>query len=185
MHRSSKGCRLTTASLAGAAALAAHAQQMPNPYGENVAVEAARRAAAAAIAEAKRNGWTVAAAVVDTGGDLVYFEKIDGTQHGSTHVAQEKARSSVMFKRPTKAFEDSVKGQAVNLLGLPGAVPLEGGVPIVVSGKIVGALGVSGATSAQDGQCARAGVEAIAGQGGRAEGTAPPPQQGAPPPAKK
>jgi glc operon protein GlcG len=163
MHLTWNAYRVAFASLAAAAAFAARAQQMPIPYGENVGVDVARKAAAAAIAEGKKNGWAVAAAVVDTGGDLVYFEKIDGTQHGSTRVSQEKARTSVQFKRPTKAFEDAVKGPAVNVLGLPGAVPVEGGVPLVVNGKIVGALGVSGATSAQDGQCAKAGADVIAG----------------------
>ena len=142
---------------------AALGQQLPNPYGEDVAVEQAHRAADAALAEARKNGWTVAAAVVDTHGELVFFERMENTQHGSVTVSQEKARSSARFKRPTKAFEDAVKGQNVNVLGLPGAVPLEGGVPILVGGKIVGALGVSGGTSAQDGQCARAGAEAISG----------------------
>jgi uncharacterized protein GlcG (DUF336 family) len=139
------------------------AQQLPNLYGADVDVETARAAAAAAIAEGRKNGWRVAAAVVDTHGDLVFFERMDGTQHGSTHVAQEKARASAQFKRPTKAFEDAVKGQNPNVLGLPGAVPLEGGLPILAGDRIVGAIGVSGATSAQDGQCARAGAEAIGG----------------------
>jgi uncharacterized protein GlcG (DUF336 family) len=139
------------------------AQQLPNPYGESIGVETARKAAAAAIAEGKKNGWRVAVAIVDTHGDLVYFERIDGTQYGSLHVAQEKARSSAQYKRPTKAFEDAVKGQSVNTLGLPGALPLEGGLPILAGDHIVGAIGVSGATSPQDGQCARAGAEAIGG----------------------
>jgi uncharacterized protein GlcG (DUF336 family) len=138
-------------------------QQLPNPYGEDIGVEQARKAADAALAEAHKNGWYVAAAVVDTHGELVYFVRMENTQHGSTHVSQEKARAAAQFKRPTKAFEDAVKGQNVNVLGLPGAVPLEGGIPILMNGKIVGALGVSGGTSAQDGQCAQAGVNAIAG----------------------
>jgi glc operon protein GlcG len=141
----------------------ARAQQLPNPYGESVGLEAARKAVDAALAEAKKNGWTVAAAVVDTHGDLVAFARMDNTQHGSTRVAEEKARSAARFKRPTKAFEDAVKGQGVNALGLSGAVPLEGGVPIIVSGKIVGAIGVSGATSAQDGTCAKAGADLLGG----------------------
>ena len=142
--------------------LAARGQQLPNPYGAEISVEVARRVVEATLAEAKKNGWTVAAAVVDTHGDLVYFVRMENTQHGSALVAHEKARASARFKRPTKAFEDAVKGQAVNVLGLPGAVPLEGGVPIVIDGKIVGAVGVSGATSAQDGQCAKAGLDALA-----------------------
>ncbi len=142
--------------------LAAPAQQMPNPYGPNIGLEAARKVVAAAIAEARRNGWTVAATVVDTGGNLVVFERIDGTQIGSIHVSEEKARSAVAFKRPTKAFEDAVTAGKVNFLGLPGALPLEGGVPLVVDGKIVGAIGVSGGTSQQDGICAKAGADTVA-----------------------
>ncbi len=143
------------------APLVAVAQQMPNPYGPSIDVETARRVAVAAIAEAKRNGWTVAASVVDPGGNLVYFERIDGTQIGSVRVAIEKARSSVEYKRPTKAFEDAVGQGQVKYLGLSGAVPLEGGIPLVVDGKIVGAIGVSGATSQQDGQCAKTDADAL------------------------
>ena len=152
----------TFAACLAALPVTARSQQLPNPYGEDVGVEQAHRVADAALAEAKKNGWTVAAAVVDTHGELVYFSRLDGTQFGSNQVSQEKARSAVRFKRPTKAFEDAVKGQNVNVLGLSGAVPLEGGVPLLVNGKIVGALGVSGATSAQDGQCAKAGADTIA-----------------------
>ncbi len=151
------------AALAALSATRAAAQQLPNLSGPDVDVETARKAADAALVEAKKNGWRVAAAVVDTHGALVFFERMDGTQYGSVHVAQEKARSSAEFKRPTKAFEDGVKGQGVNLLGLPGAVPLEGGIPIFSGDRIIGALGVSGGTSAQDGECARAGAEAIHG----------------------
>ena len=144
------------------APLAALGQQMPNAYGPNVGVETARKAAAAAVAEAKKNGWFVAASVVDTAGNLVFFERMDNTQTGSIRVSQEKARASAQFKRPTKAFQDAVAGGGHNFLGLPGAVPLEGGIPLVADGKIIGAIGVSGATSAQDAQCAQAGVDAFA-----------------------
>jgi len=147
--------------LALAAPGAVRAQAMPNPYGPSISTEHARRAAVAAIAEGKKNGWTVAAAVVDAGGHLVYFERIDGTQSGSSHVAVEKARTSAAFKRATKAFEDAIASGRVNVLGLPGALPLEGGLPILADGKIVGAIGVSGATSQQDGVCAKAGVDAL------------------------
>ena len=121
----------------------------------------AKRAAAAALTEARKNGWTVYAAVVDPGGTLAYVERIDGVQSGSADAAVEKARTSAAFKRPTKAIEDVVLGGKTNYLKLPGATPLEGGVPLLVDGKIVGAMGISGATSAQDGQCARAGAEAL------------------------
>ena len=156
-----------------AAPLAARAQQMPNPYGPDVGLDAARHAADAALAEAKKNGWTVAASVVDTHGDLIFFERLENTQYGSIHVSQEKARSAAQFKRPTKAFEDAVNGGHPNVLGLPGAVPLEGGVPLVsAEGKVVGAIGVSGATSAQDAQCAWAGAAAI-GMGAHAAAASP------------
>ena len=160
MLRSRRFVPLAALALAALSPLAGRAQQLPYPYGASIGVEAARKAATAAIAEARKNGWTVAAAVVDTGGDLVYYERIDGTQSGSTHVSIEKARSSVAYKRPTKAFEDAV-GNKTAYLGLPGALPLEGGVPLVTEGKIVGAIGVSGATSQQDGMCAHAGAAAI------------------------
>lgn len=142
------------------AASLASAQQ-PNPYGAPIGVDVARKVAAAALSEGKKNGWTVAAAVVDAGGALVYFERIDGTQSGSSEVAVAKARSSAAFKRPTKAFEDGVSGGRQALLSLPGAVALEGGIPLIVDGKIVGAIGVSGATSQQDGVCAQAGVNVV------------------------
>ena len=118
-------------------------------------------ARATAIAEGKKNGWTVAAAIVDTGGTLVYFERIDGTQNGSSEVAQQKARTSAAFKRPSKMLEDAVTSGKSQFLKLPGALPIEGGVPLLVDGKIIGAIGVSGATSAQDGQCAKAGADVL------------------------
>jgi glc operon protein GlcG len=137
--------------------------KMPDPYGLPIAVDSAKRAAAAAIAEARRNSWTMAAAVVDTGGHLVYFEKMDGTQTGSVAVAISKARSAALFTRPTKAFQDVLAGggDGLRMLGLEGAVPVEGGVPLLMDGKIVGAIGLSGGASSQDGQCARAGAEKL------------------------
>jgi len=137
--------------------------QLPNPYGAPVSVENAKKVAAAAIAEAKKNSWTVAVSIVDTAGDLVYFEKMDGTQTGSVNVSIEKGRTAALFKRPTKSFQDTVAagGEGLRILGLPGAVPVEGGVPLLMDGKIIGAIGVSGATSAQDGQCAQAGAATI------------------------
>ena len=143
-------------------AISAAQAQMPNPYGAPIGVDVARRVAASALAEGRKNGWTVAAAVVDAGGALVYFERIDGTQSGSSDVAVLKARSAAAFKRPTKAFEEAVAGGRQALLSLPGAIALEGGIPLIVDGKIIGALGVSGATSQQDGACAQAGVNVVA-----------------------
>jgi glc operon protein GlcG len=137
--------------------------QMPNPYGMSVTGEAAKKAAAAALAEARKNNWTMAAAIVDTAGDLVYFEKVDGTQAASTLIAVDKARSAVRFKRPTKALQDvlAAGGDGLRLLALQGAVPVEGGIPLLVDGKIVGAIGLSGGTSQQDGQCAQAGASTV------------------------
>jgi len=134
----------------------------PQPYGAPIALDAAKTIAAPALAEAARNNWAMAVAVVDGAGDLVYFEKMDATQAGSVAVAINKARSAARFKRPTKAFQDvlAAGGDGWRVLGLQGAVPVEGGIPIVIDGKIVGAIGVSGGTSPQDGQCARAGVDA-------------------------
>jgi glc operon protein GlcG len=133
----------------------------PQPYGAPLALEAAKRIAAPALAEAATNNWAMAVAVVDGAGDLVYFERMDATQAGSVLIAIDKARSAARFKRPTKAFQDmlSAGGDGWRVLGLQGAVPVEGGIPIVIDGKIVGAIGVSGGTSPQDGQCARAGVD--------------------------
>jgi uncharacterized protein GlcG (DUF336 family) len=135
----------------------------PLIYGMPISLASAKRVAAAALAEAQQNNWLMAVAVVDTAGDLVYFEKMDGTQVGSVIVAQEKARSAARFKRPTKAFQDAVAGggEGLRILGISGAVPVDGGVPIVVDGNIAGAVGVSGGTSAQDGQCASAGIAAL------------------------
>jgi len=137
--------------------------QMPNPYGMPISLEMAKKVAAPALAEAAKNNWNMAVAIVDPGGNLVYYEKMDNTQLGSAHASVEKARTAATFKRPTKAFQDAVAagGEGLRVLGLPGAVPLEGGIPLVVEGKIVGAIGVSGGSSGQDGQCARAGAESV------------------------
>lgn len=130
-------------------------------YGASINLETARKVAAAAAAEGKNNGWTVAVAIVDVAGNLVYFERMDDTQVASSQVAQEKARTAVRFKRPSKAFEDALLSGRLAVLGLPGVTPLEGGIPLLVDGKIVGAVGVSGVTSQQDGVCAQAGVDAL------------------------
>jgi glc operon protein GlcG len=168
MRRPLQLLRLAVLFVVSLAPLAVRAQ-MAIPYGAAIPLETARKAATAALAEGKKNGWTVAVAVVDPGGALVYFERLDGTQNASSEVSQAKARSAAAFKRPTKAFEEALAGPAgttppvgrLAILGLPGAIPLEGGIPIVLDGKIVGAIGVSGGTSAQDQQCAKAGVDAL------------------------
>jgi glc operon protein GlcG len=137
--------------------------QLPNPYGAPISLDDAKRVAAPALAEARKNNWNVAVSIVDISGNLVYYEKMDGTQLGSANVSIDKARSAALFKRSTKAFQDVVAagGDGLRILRLPGAVPIDGGVPIIMDGKIVGAIGVSGATSTQDGQCATAGANAV------------------------
>lgn len=142
-------------------ALAGTFAQMPNPYGLPISLENAKKAAAPALAAAVQNKWTVAVAIVDPAGNLIYYEKMDNTQLGSSNVAIEKARSAALFKRPTKIFQDALAagGEGWRLLRIRGAVPAEGGIPLLMDGKIVGAIGVSGGTSAQDAQCAKAGAD--------------------------
>jgi glc operon protein GlcG len=136
---------------------------MSEPYGPSIFLENAKKAAASALAESRKNSWSMAVAIVDPGGHLVYFEKMDETQIGSSRIAVEKARSSALFKRPTKSFQEMLASgpDGLRVFGLEGAVPVEGGVPLVMDGKIVGAIGMSGGTSAQDGQCAAAGANAL------------------------
>jgi len=126
----------------------------------NLAV--AKELAAAAEAEAARNKFTMVIAIVDDGGNLIYLEKMDDTQIGSIKVAQAKAHSAIAFKRPSKVFQEAVAAGNVHVMGLPGAVAVEGGVPLAVDGKIIGAIGVSGGTSQQDGVVADAAVDALA-----------------------
>jgi glc operon protein GlcG len=136
---------------------------MSTPYGPSINLAAAKNAAAAALDEARRNEWQMAVAIVDPSGTLTYFEKMDDTQLGSVTVSLDKARSAALFKRPTKAFQETLAagGDGLRILRLNGAIPVDGGVPLVVGGAIVGAIGVSGGTSAQDGQCAEAGARTL------------------------
>ena len=136
---------------------------LPNPYGLSVGLEAAKKAAAAALAVAVKNHWNMAVAVVDPAGTLVYYEKMDNTQNGSARVAINKARSAALFKRPTRVLQDALAagGAGLRVLALEGAVPVEGGVPLMSDGRIVGAIGISGDTSEHDGQCAQAGAETL------------------------
>jgi glc operon protein GlcG len=124
-------------------------------------LEAAKQIAAAAEKEAADNKWTMVIAIMDDGGNLLYLERMDGTQIGSIEVATQKARSAIMFKRPTKVFEDGVAGGRTALLRLPGAIPVEGGLPLTVDGAIIGSIGASGGMSNQDGMVAKAGVDAL------------------------
>jgi uncharacterized protein GlcG (DUF336 family) len=143
--------------------VAAQAPAPPPPYGPAITLEQAKKVLAGAEAEAKKNNWNVVISIVDSGGQLVALHRLDGTQFGSVDVARDKAYSAVAFRRPTKAFQDAVSqgGENLRILKLTGASPLEGGIPIMADGKIIGAIGVSGVTSAQDAQIARAGIEAM------------------------
>ncbi len=152
---------LTMAVILTVFACGAAAQQPPPVYGMPISLENAKKAAAAAVAEIQKNNWMMAVAVTDPAGNLVYFEKIDGTQTASVNIAVTKSRAAAQFKRPTKAFQDALAAGNTYILGLPGAIPSEGGIPIVVDGKIIGAIGVSGGTGQQDGVAAKAGADAI------------------------
>jgi glc operon protein GlcG len=125
-------------------------------------LELAQHMAQAARAEAKRNGWTMVVCVVDDGGHMICLERMDGTQLGSVQVAQDKARTAVLFKRPTKALEEAVAGGRTVVLKLGDSTPIEGGLPIMVGTELVGAIGASGGTSPQDGVVAAAGLAALA-----------------------
>ncbi|MGH8579830.1 MAG: GlcG/HbpS family heme-binding protein [Gammaproteobacteria bacterium] len=142
--------------------LLAGAQTAP-PYGPPITLDQAKKAVAVAQAEARKNKWDVVVAIVDPAGQLVLLEKMDNTQNAAGEVARQKASSAALFRRPTKAFQDGLAagGAGLRILRLEGAVPLDGGLPIVVDGKIIGAIGVSGVTSEQDGQIAKAGVDAL------------------------
>ena len=146
-------------------AQAAMAQAPPPPasYGESLTLEMAKKALAGAEAEAVRNHWTMAIAVVDVGSNLVLLQRMDQTQIGSLRLAEGKAHTAVEFRRPTRFMQDAVTGGGVGnwWLGVPGVVSLEGGVPILVGGKVVGAVGASGGAAAQDAQTAQAGADAL------------------------
>ncbi len=153
-------CALALALLA---ALPLRAQTAPPGYGPPIGIEAARAIMNAAEAEAARNNWPVVIAIIDSGGHIVMLHRRDDTQLSSIDIAQGKARTALMFKRPTKVLDDAISsgGPALRFLSLKDIVPLEGGLPIVVDGKIVGSIGVSGVLSAQDAQVARAGIDAL------------------------
>lgn len=137
--------------------------QVPQ-YGAHVNHEQARKAIAGAMVEARKINVPMAVAVVDTAGQLVAFERLDNTQSGSIAVAQDKAVSAAMYRRPTKAFQDALAGGGAGLriLSLRGANAVEGGLPLTVDGKIIGAIGVSGGSAEQDGVVAKAGTDAVA-----------------------
>jgi uncharacterized protein GlcG (DUF336 family) len=144
-------------------ALPAAAQTAPPPYGPPIGLENARKVMNAAEAEAAKNKWSIVVAILDSGGNLVMLHRGDDVQLSSIEIAQGKAKTALMFKRPSKVLDDAIAGGGGGLrfLALKDIVPLEGGLPIVVDGKIVGAIGVSGVLSSQDTQAARAGIEAL------------------------
>lgn len=121
----------------------------------------AKKIATAAEAEARRNDWPVVIAIVDDGGHLIYLSRLDHTQFGSIEVAIRKARAAIAFRRPTKVWEEHVADGRMRYLGLPGALPIEGGLPIMVNSQFIGAVGVSGVRSNQDAQIAQAGLDAL------------------------
>ena len=155
--------------LLGAAAQAQPAGQPstsapPPEYGLPISNEQAKTAAAAATAEAKKNNWRMVIVVVGPDGSLVYFEKMDGTQNSSGQIAEGKARTAVLYRRPSKAFADQYNAGNTAFLSFPAeARPTasEGGIPIVVNGKLIGAIGASGGTGQQDGMAATAGANAV------------------------
>jgi glc operon protein GlcG len=159
--------RLKTLLCAGGLALLmafpAKAQTPPAPYGPPIGIENARKAMAAAEAEAVKNNWAVVIVIIDSGGHLVMLHRRDDVQLSSIEISQGKARTALMFKRPSKVLDDAISsgGPGLRFLALKDIVPLEGGLPLMLDGKIVGAIGVSGVLSSQDAQTARAGVDAL------------------------
>jgi glc operon protein GlcG len=149
---------MLVAMLIAVSSRATHAQVVQQPV---LSLEAAKRVIAAAEAEARKQQWTVAIAVVDPSGGLIAFERLEDTQPASLDISIAKARSAVRFKRPTKALADAVTAGRVALVGVDGVLALEGGLPILVNGKVVGAIGVSGMSSEQDGVVAKAGADAV------------------------
>ena len=147
---------------AGICAITRPANAAELPTKKALSLEAAKQVAAAAEKHARENKWNVCIAIVDDGGHLIYFQRMDGTQTGSVLVSQHKAQTAIAFKRPSKVFEDGVASGRNALVALPGAVPLEGGVPLTVDGEMIGAIGISGVTAQQDGMIAQAGADALA-----------------------
>jgi uncharacterized protein GlcG (DUF336 family) len=131
------------------------------PFGRPISLEHARKVAATAMVEAKKHNWKMAIAIVEPTGDLVYFEKMDDTQYGSIRVALGKAHSAAIYRRPTALFAKAVNSGSVYVLGLEQAVPVPGGFPLVEKGHLIGAIGVSGGTGAQDSMVAKAGVDSV------------------------
>jgi glc operon protein GlcG len=138
-------------------------EQMPFdiPYGTPIGMDHAKQLADAAMAEAKKHNWKMAISVVDTAGNLVFFQKIDGTQLASVQISQDKARAAAQFRRPTKVFQDAVDGGHPYILSFHSVVASEGGIPLVEGGQLIGAIGCSGGTSQQDGVACKAGADLV------------------------
>ncbi len=158
-----KNIAVAAAAVAAVTCIPAAAQQATPPYGAPISLEQAKKVMAAAEAEAQKNNFFVVITVVDTGGYVVATHRLDNTQLGSIAAAESKARTAVLYRRPSKVFEDAVASGGIGLrvLGLPGAIPYDGGVPILVDGKVIGAVGVSGMLPQQDGQVANAGASGL------------------------
>lgn len=139
------------------------APSLPPPYGAPITLDDARRVMAAAEAEAAAHDWPMAIAIVGSGGQLVMLHALDQVQHGSVPVAQAKAETAVNFRRPSKLFEEAVAagGLGLRILGMANLLPLDGGLPLLIDGRVVGAIGVSGMQSTQDAQVAAAGAAAL------------------------
>ena len=139
------------------------AQQTPPPYGPPITLEMAKKVMAGAETEAVRNTWAVFIVIVDSGGNMVMLHRFDNAQLGSLQLAKGKAQTALDFKLPTKALEDAISagGSGLRLTTLNNITPLEGGLPIISDGKVIGAIGVSGVLSAHDAQIARAGIQAL------------------------
>jgi uncharacterized protein GlcG (DUF336 family) len=142
---------------------AAASAQAPPMYGPPISLDQAKKVMAGAEAEAKKNNWNMVITILDSGGNLVMSLRMDGAQFGSVGVAHDKAYSAVAYRRPTKVFQDAIAQGGANLriLGLKGASPVEGGIPLILDGKLAGAIGVSGGTSQQDAQVGQAGIDAL------------------------
>lgn len=154
---------LGCASLLLMSAALSYGQDAPPPYGEAITLAQAKKVMAAAEAEAIKNKWPVVIAIVDDGGHLVMLQRLENTQLGSIDIALGKAKTSALFRRPTKAFQDGIEKGGINLriLAIPNATPLEGGIPIIHEGKVIGAIGVSGVQSFEDAQIGQAGIDAL------------------------
>ena len=144
-------------------AMPAKAQTTPPPYGPPIGIDNARKVMAAAESEAAKNNWAVVISIIDSGGNIVMLHRHNDVQLSSIEISQGKAKTALMFKRPSKVLDDAISsgGAGLRFLALKDIVPLEGGLPIVADGKIVGAIGVSGVLSSQDAQIARAGIDGL------------------------